>query len=192
MYIYLVRHGQSNGNVTFVPGIPRPITDPLTELGRTQANTAASYILTQKVQPVVIITSPYARTVDTAMIIQQALDVPLEKDDKLAEYNPGDWEGMHRDEFIERFTTIDPQERYTFRPPNGESWLDEANRVHEVITRAEARKQTCLVLVSHYDPIKAVINLLTKRPITDWGAPAAYPPGSITTIHTTDSGWMVL
>ncbi len=192
MYIYFVRHGQSLGNVNFVAGVPRPKTDPLTELGLIQAKDAANYILTQKIRPQKIISSPYTRTVDTAIIIQKALNVALEQDERLGEYDPGDWDGLHVDKFTEKFNDIAPEERYIFRPPNGETWLEEANRMNSVVRQAEDSGQTCLVIVSHFDPIKAIINLLTERPPTAWVTPVEYPPGSVTRLRKSHSGWSLV
>ena len=192
MYIYFVRHGQSYGNINFVPGVSRPKTDPLTELGITQAKNAANYIASQEVKPGIIISSPYTRTVDTAIAIQKALDIPMKEDERLGEYDPGDWNGLPLDDYVKRFNDIELDERYTFRPPNGESWLDEANRINEVIEQAEKASQTCIVIVSHYDPIKAIISLLIRLPAPNWGDPADYPPGSVTVLRKTHSDWDVV
>lgn len=192
MRIYLVRHGQSQGNVHFVPGAIRPKTDPLTELGHEQAKQAARLLKSQDIQPTIVISSPYIRTLDTAKTIQKELSISLYEDERLGEYNPGDWDGTHIDEFTERFSKLLPPERYIFRPPHGESWLDEAQRFNNVIEKAGADNHACVVLVSHYDPIRAVINLITKQPPEIWNAPTSYPPGSVTTLDRGSDGWMLV
>ncbi|GAC1499757.1 MAG: histidine phosphatase family protein [Candidatus Saccharimonadales bacterium] len=192
MFIYLVRHGQSHGNVNFVPGVHRPKTDPLTKLGLTQAENAVSTIRSKKIKPEIIISSPYTRTLDTAITIQKKLNIPLVEDARLGEYDPGDWDGMRVDDFMKKFNEINLEKRYIFRPPNGESWLDEANRMYDAIKEAESNGNTCIVIVSHYDPIKAVINLLTKLPASDWPNLVDYPPGSVSVLNNNHSGWTVI
>ena len=191
MRVYLVRHGQSQGNVHFIPGAVRPKTDPLTELGQKQAQQAACLLKSQNIQPTVVISSPYTRALDTAITIQKELGLPLIEDQRLGEYNPGDWDGTPIGEFTERFNKLPINERCTFRPPHGESWLDEARRINTVIKQAEANSHASIVLVSHYDPIRAVINLLTKQPSYAWNTLTEYPPGSVTTLDKNSDGWML-
>jgi glucosyl-3-phosphoglycerate phosphatase len=189
MHLYLVRHGQSVGNVHFVVGQPRLKTEPLTELGIEQARQAAKTIKAKTPKPTKIISSPYTRAQQTADVIAKELGLEVSLDDRLGEYNPGDWDGRHKDDFTQEFGKLKPEERHTFRPPGGESWLDEAERVRAVIEDARQNGQTCLVLVSHYDPIKAVVSFLTKDAFEDWDAPIEYPPGSVIILDDHDGGW---
>lgn len=192
MRIYLVRHGQSQGNVHFIPGAIRPKTDPLTELGREQAKQAARLLKSQHIRPTIVISSPYTRALDTARTIQKELGISLIEDKRLGEYNPGDWDGVHIDDFTKQFSKLPNNERHIFRPPHGESWLDEAQRFNDAIEKAEADGHACVVFVSHYDPIRAVVNLLTMRSPKIWDAPTSYPPGSVTTLDRGSDGWMLL
>jgi broad specificity phosphatase PhoE len=192
MRLYLVRHGQSQGNINFVPGALRPKTDPLTELGREQADHAARYLNSQKLKPTLIISSPYTRTLDTAKTIEAALKVPLIEADGLREYDPGDWNTVPWDEYWKLFNGVPVKERYTFRPPKGESWLDAARRFEAVIEQVADDGHTSAVMVSHLDPIQAVVNLLTAQPSVAWGEPADYPPGSVTLLSKTGSDWELL
>lgn len=73
----LLRHGQSLFNVHYAqtrrdPGIPDP---PLTEEGRRQAEALAGALRPQGVRR--LIASPYTRTLETASIIAEALDLPI-------------------------------------------------------------------------------------------------------------------
>jgi probable phosphoglycerate mutase len=187
--IYIVRHGQTETNKNFVPGTKRPKTEPLNQAGLKQAEQAADFITYRRTLPSLIISSPYVRALQTAKVIQTKLGLPLQEDDDLGEYNPGDWDGKHMDELAELFSKINVKVRHRFRPPNGESWFDEAQRFCGVIERAEQDGYTCIVLVSHYDPIKAAINSLTRKPIEHWGNSAEYPPGSVTVLDKSIVGW---
>ncbi len=82
-FIYFVRHGQSAANL--LPVFQGP-DDPLTDLGRTQAELVGSYLRT--VEPGVILTSTMPRAQETAEIIQRAGVAPLEAHSLFREYRP--------------------------------------------------------------------------------------------------------
>lgn len=188
MYIYLVRHGQSAGNVHPKPGV-RPKTEPLTEHGQQQAISAAETLSRAEVRPQTIYTSPYTRAVQTANIIKNRLGVPCFEDERLREYFPGEWDGLVLEKFLAKFEKIPRSDRYTFHPPGGESWLDEALRLEAVINTALDAGYESVVLVSHYDPIKAVISHLTGLKPEKWSDPKEYPPGSVTILGKVGSTW---
>lgn len=192
MQIYIVRHGQSLGNIQFTPGEPRPKTEPLTDLGKKQAKQVADQLCKQKARAQVIYSSPYTRAIQTAEIIQKEIKVSLFEDERLGEYYPGEWDGLPEDELSQLFGKISTDNRYKYRPPNGESWHDEATRFRDVIERAIEENYSCVVFVSHYDPIKAVINHLTKKNIKEWGEQVAYPPGSTTILSNKSGDWLNL
>jgi len=75
--VILVRHGQSHFNVVFNVTREDPgIVDPgLTETGLRQAETAAAALEGQEVRR--ILASPYTRTLHTAEIIAERLDLPV-------------------------------------------------------------------------------------------------------------------
>lgn len=74
MLIYLIRHGQKE----IEPGDP-----PLTAIGYLQAKKTAQALLGQKIQT--IISSPLKRTFQTAEIIAQTLNIPMEVKTELLE-----------------------------------------------------------------------------------------------------------
>ena len=81
----LVRHGQSEFNAAFTltrvdPGIPDP---PLTPIGHTQAAAAADQLRASGVR--LLIASPYTRTLQTASIIAERLNLPIEIDARVRE-----------------------------------------------------------------------------------------------------------
>ena len=75
--MHLVRHGQSWFNVHFAKTRIDPgIVDPgLTEEGRTQAAAAAEALASRDIDRLLV--SPYLRTLETAEIIAEALDLPI-------------------------------------------------------------------------------------------------------------------
>jgi broad specificity phosphatase PhoE len=87
----LIRHGQSEFNVVFNrerrdPGIADA---PLTDHGRAQALAAADELRTRMAQGLQIkrlLASPYTRAVQTAVIIAEALDLPIEIEPLIREH----------------------------------------------------------------------------------------------------------
>ena len=83
--MYLARHGQTTFNVVFGatkkdPGIKDP---PLTEDGQRQANELAARV--GELQIARIICSPYTRALQTAHIISERLDLPVDVDASIRE-----------------------------------------------------------------------------------------------------------
>jgi broad specificity phosphatase PhoE len=73
----LMRHGQSQFNAKFaIDRVDPGLRDPgLTDLGRDQARAAAAHLRTHDVKA--IVASPYTRTLETAEIVAEALDMPF-------------------------------------------------------------------------------------------------------------------
>ena len=84
--MFLIRHGQSEFNVAFAQTRTDPgIVDPgLTELGRTQAIAAAAQLSERGL--VRLIASPYTRALQTASIIAEILELPIEVQPVLGEH----------------------------------------------------------------------------------------------------------
>lgn len=152
--LWLVRHGQSQGNVAREAadeaGLPvididiRDVDVPLSELGERQAEAAGHWFaqLPRDEKPEVILSSPYLRTRQTAEIICKAgaLAGGPERpiiDERLREREFG---------IFDRLTTIGIREKYPeeaahrrrlgkfyHRPPGGESWADVILRLRSML-----------------------------------------------------------
>jgi broad specificity phosphatase PhoE len=83
--MFLIRHGQTEFNRIFSATRRDPgIRDPeLTETGRFQA--AAVAVVLQAVNPRLLISSPYARALETAEIIASHLELPIRVEALVAE-----------------------------------------------------------------------------------------------------------
>lgn len=75
-HIFFVRHGESNSNVD---GVHRGSKAELTEKGKQQAKDVASRI--QRISVDTIISSPYLRARQTAEIISETCNLPIEESD---------------------------------------------------------------------------------------------------------------
>lgn len=85
----LIRHGQSEFNVRFAETRVDPmIRDPhLTDLGRQQIADGAAHIKTHFADRLTrIVTSPYTRTLQSAAILAEHLDLPVLIDATVGEY----------------------------------------------------------------------------------------------------------
>ena len=154
-YVWIVRHGESAGNVARLAAeaAELPVVDiatrdcdvPLSELGERQADALGSWFarLPEQRRPTVILSSPYERAKETALRIRAVLaadgaDAPdLITDERLREREFG---------ILDRLTKIGvamhlPQQaelrkllgKFYHRPPGGESWADVILRLRSVL-----------------------------------------------------------
>ncbi len=157
--LLLLRHGQTELSVQRrYSGRGNP---PLTELGRRQANAAASY-LGGKGGIAAVISSPLQRAYDTAAAAAEALGLPVVVDDDLIETDFGSWEGLT---FAEAAAADrDVHGRWlrdtSVTPPGGESF----DAVHARVRRARSRiiaehAGSTVLVVSHVTPIKTLLRM---------------------------------
>ena len=119
--LILVRHGQSKANECgYLVGKNEA---PLSLLGEKQAKAVSEYILKEyKVD--VIYSSPLLRACNTVKGVADALNLPINKEEELSEFDFGEWEGLTLEEIKNNFDdgyskwAKDPG---TFVPQGGES-----------------------------------------------------------------------
>ncbi|MGI9498467.1 MAG: histidine phosphatase family protein [Geminicoccaceae bacterium] len=131
--LYLIRHGQTEWNLA--GRLQGGKDSPLTAQGKRQAQAIAASL--RKMPPGQIIGSPLGRASRTARIIGEALDVPVEEDERLGELRFGMAEGLTLDE-IDRewpdFRERREQDKWHIRWPEGESYLDADTRIAPFVT----------------------------------------------------------
>ncbi len=100
--LLLIRHGRSVWNAARrIQGWADP---PLDEVGRAQARHISERLRAER--PTKLYTSPLQRAAETAEIIGQALDVPVEADDRLKEHGVGDLEGLTWEEVVDQYPNL--------------------------------------------------------------------------------------
>ncbi|MGZ6955263.1 MAG: histidine phosphatase family protein [Acidimicrobiia bacterium] len=155
--ILLVRHGQSTWNAD---GRWQGRADPpLSELGRRQAEVAASTIATHGIHRVVA--SPLRRAHETATIVAGALGLPVVADERLQERDAGRWTGKTRAEIEEGW----PGFLASGRRPEG---FETDDVLHERAMAALAdigvAAHEPIVVVSHGGLIRVVERALGAEP----------------------------
>jgi broad specificity phosphatase PhoE len=96
----LWRHGRTAYNNEL--RLQGQVDIPLDDVGRWQARTAAA-ALSRACRPTRIVSSDLQRAIATAQYLAELVDLPVELDARLRERDFGQWEGLSRDEIIERW-----------------------------------------------------------------------------------------
>lgn len=149
--LWLVRHGQSAGNVARdaaqaegahrIPLTLRDVDVPLSDLGREQAASLGKWFAQRDERPEVLLASPYVRARQTAEIFRAnggcVPDEPICTDERLREKEFGILDGLT----THGITHFEPQQaefrrllgKFYHRPPGGESWCDVILRLRAVL-----------------------------------------------------------
>ncbi|HEX8784679.1 MAG TPA: histidine phosphatase family protein [Telluria sp.] len=166
--IWLVRHGQSAGNVArdaaeaaaglLVDIAERDVDVPLSELGRRQSQALAGWFaaLPRDQQPNVVLHSPYVRAAQTAALVMDRLEhddlLAVHADERLREKEFGILDRLTVLGIAEKYPELHEQRRHVgkfyFRPPGGESWCDVILRLRSVLdtlTREYSRERVLIV-----------------------------------------------
>jgi 2,3-bisphosphoglycerate-dependent phosphoglycerate mutase len=166
--LWLVRHGQSQGNVARDAAQEagqheidieiRDVDVPLSELGTKQAEAAGRWFaaLRRDQRPEIILSSPYVRALETAQIIcdQGALaEGPARAiiDERLREREFGIFDRLTPVGIRERFPDEAAHRRrlgkFYHRPPGGESWADVILRLRSMLNTINLHYSDRRVLV---------------------------------------------
>ncbi len=165
--IIFLRHGQAKNNVEKIlagrtPGFP------LTDEGIGQAEHAAELLGGMKISAVY--SSPIQRASETAQIVGRANSIDVVIDERLTELDMGKFTGMGYNEVYEnhgnvflKFYNGDLEIAH-----NGvETFVQVKKRVQGMVSHvAEVHPDKNVVLVTHIDPIKAMLSsALTLSPV---------------------------
>ncbi len=168
--IYLVRHGQSAGNVArdaaeaagehWIDIATRDVDTPLSDLGRSQAHALGEWFraMPPDQRPNAFFASPYSRALETTTIVLEAgmfpEDARVVHDERLREKEFGILDRMTRFGIQATYPRLDEQRthvgKFYFRPPGGESWCDVILRLRSVIdTMTRDYTQRSVLIVAH-------------------------------------------
>ena len=181
--IWIVRHGQSAGNVArdaaeaagaaIIDLAHRDVDVPLSALGERQATALGEWFgrMPPEERPTVVICSPYVRARETARLIARAatLDEDAEPvaDERLREKEFGILDRLTVHGIRAKYPELAEQRshvgKFYFRPPGGESWCDVILRLRgvlDMITR-EYRGERVLI-VAHQVTVSCFRYLLER------------------------------
>ena len=201
--IWLVRHGQSAGNVARelaeasaghrIDIADRDVDVPLSELGERQAQALGSWFaaLPPEQQPTVVLHSPYVRAAETANILMQRLDrgnLVVESDERLREKEFGILDRLTTHGIAHHYPELYEQRQHVgkfyFRPPGGESWCDVILRLRSVIdtlNREYCRER--VLIVAHQVTVNCfryLFERLSEKTILDFDRAGDVPNCSVT------------
>ncbi len=161
--IIFLRHGQAKNNTERVlagrtPGVP------LTEKGIDQAEKAAKFLEDMNISA--IYSSPIQRAKNTAEIVGQHNSIDVTIDDRLIELDMGKFTGMPYDEIFSSHGNVFMK---FYRGEleiahNGvETFADVKKRVLGIVDHViENHPDENVVLVTHMDPIKAMLSTIVS------------------------------
>ncbi len=159
MKIYIVRHGESEGNLSRIHMIG---SDPLSKKGIKQAKRLCKRFTNIPID--LIITSSFIRAKTTAQIIQNNILKPLVSSKLFVEAKrPSEIELKKIDipETIEiRMLIKANYERFDFRYSDEETFLDLKDRALKAINYLEKKNYNNLLVVSHGDFIRMIVMLV--------------------------------
>jgi broad specificity phosphatase PhoE len=166
--LWLVRHGQSAGNVArdaaeaaqahLIDIEWRDVDTPLSPLGVQQALALGRWFaaMPEGQRPTVVLASPYVRARSTAEHIVEGFadrdDLTFLVDERLREKEFGILDRLTKAGITHKYPELAEQRRHVgkfyFRPPGGESWCDVILRLRsviETITREYRRERVLIV-----------------------------------------------
>lgn len=157
--IYFVRHGRTEWNA--IRRMQGQWNSDLDDLGREQAEVNGRWLAGLGIEA--LFASPLDRTRQTAEIINRHLELPIVFDDRLKEWDCGDWSGWLYAEIEERW----PQEwqawradLFEYRAPNAENYPDMIARSAPFLDELRAHDAGTIAVVSHGMIGKAMISTL--------------------------------
>jgi probable phosphoglycerate mutase len=166
--IILVRHGRTLLTESHrISG--RGGSDPqLSEAGIQDAQAVAEELTkvshsgpyARVVKPTVVVSSPIARTRETASIVAKRLGIPVEINEDIAEISFGDWDGNTNQEVAENWPEQYEQWRGDVKisPPGGESLEEFDVRVQKGLADIlENYEGQTVIVVSHVMPIRGFL-----------------------------------
>ncbi|MDQ5957187.1 MAG: isoleucyl-tRNA synthetase, partial [Patescibacteria group bacterium] len=169
---YVMRHGESFSNVNMIIDNGNDLNNHLTEEGKVQVENAIKEFKEKLGDKKIdlIISSPIVRTRETSVMVSQALDLEFIVDDRLREFDHGDYDGRTLEYFYEK----EGKEKYlklNSRPKGGESHQDMMNRTMSLLEELDKEnKGKSILLVTHGGPMRMITagaELVTEEKILE-------------------------
>ncbi len=186
--LYLVRHGETEWNR--IGRWQGHIDVPLSARGREQAEALAQRLIEEPVRFDWLYASDLQRAYETAQIVGQALQMPIQSLPLLREINLGAWSGLTRAEIMERFPGAFNTMHYA---PDAETNEAFATRVREALCQLVQQHQgQAILVITHGGVVRAMLRTINAMQ----GQPDAAVPlienTSITELQLRNNQWHVV
>ena len=182
--MWLVRHGQSAGNVArdaaesaTLPVIDiatRDMDTPLSTLGKEQAVALGHWFaeMDDAQRPSVVLSSPYVRAEATTQLILESAGtggdrLTWQADERLREKEFGVLDRLTKFGIEQKYPELGEQRRHVgkfyFRPPGGESWCDVILRLRSLLdTIVREHRKERILIVTHQVIVNCLRYLLER------------------------------
>lgn len=191
--IYLIRHGQSLGNLE---GRFLGHTDwDLTELGVSQAECTASFF--DDIHLDAVYASDLKRAFNTAKAIADKKKLSVIPEKRFRELYAGKWEMMRFEdipkEFPDSWRDWQNANTSTLRAPEGESMQELFERVYAALLQiAEKHDGQAVAIGLHATPIRLVLNHIAKRDLCELYKTPWVSNASVTALKFENSEFTVI
>jgi len=157
MKIILIRHGQTEWNKEKI--FRGRIDVPLDNVGIRQVNAIAKRILSS-FEINTIYSSPLIRALMTAQAIAKPLNLNIKIDDRLIDFNFGEWQGLSLEKVKEKYSLL--YHKWTTEPhlteiPGGENLNSVRTRITKLLNEIIEKEQGDIAIVSHRIVNKVII-----------------------------------
>ncbi len=150
---FFLRHGEADSNVRKITGPSvdmKKYTSRLTEKGKVQIKEIAGVLAKKKIN--LIISSPLARTRETAKIVAKVTKAKIIYKKELIDINPGIF--ILKPEREQNAYFKDRSVKFGTPPPGGESWNEAKKRMAKVFSEINSKfRVKRILIVSHGDPL---------------------------------------
>lgn len=192
MKLYFVRHGESTANLLWEFS-NTGFKHPLTEKGVEQARAVARGLSGVQIEQ--IYTSPIMRAVQTAQILAESLQVPLEITEALREWSVGIYEGttdpvgwaLHRQVRDDWFI----HQKLDSKMPGGESFYEIQERFVpfiEALVRDDGNSNRSVVLVGHGGLYMAMLPVIFRNVDFDFASQHGFSYTAYASAETRSDG----
>lgn len=164
-HLYFVRHGRTEWNAT--ARMQGQWNSDLDAVGVQQAAISGRLLAGLSIEAMFV--SPLDRTRQTAAIINEYLALPITLDDRLKEWDCGDWSGFLYSEIAERWPTEWAAWRadlFNYRGPNCENYPDMIARAAPFLDELLRHPARSIAIVSHGMIGRAMIATLLGLDVT--------------------------
>ena len=196
MKLYVIRHGQTSWNVE--GRIQGQVDIDLNENGVELARRTASGIKDLPID--LIITSPFARAKNTALLATAGRDIPIIEDVRLAEMAFGEWEGQYNDNrdhvLCDDFLKTLREDIFSLNPPGGENVRDVIRRTGDFLKELgedPSLADSNIMISSHGIASRALLyNFNENQNSRNFWITSVPPNCSITTVDYTNGKGKIL